>query len=298
MNSFESSLPTQENVVTITDTDMADFRNMDFDEGSKTLRNSQGDLDLFETPNIWIAQPPSLADLTDELPILPSSKILPEQSPFLTDLADELLIQIAEWINPYIPDTNLEKVSVSFSGSLLNFSLASRRLFRICEPVLYTYIQQQATKKLFPILRTILTRPDLAYCVRALEVVPIERDWTWPQQFMRPGINLSFLKDTDWKPTIIAAVESFAKEGRELFPTEDELSPAKEDPMKWVAAIEQGSWDATVALLLAHLPSLQAIKMEEGSKSFDNGFPHISKIVERARMLQEVGQRGLLVTQG
>lgn len=277
-----------ENTVTTSAPDMADFKNPDFDVGDPSLSSSLANLDLFTTPNVWIEQAPSPTNVTDKLPAPDASKILQEQSLFLTDLADELLIHVAKWINPYIADPKLEKAPVSFSGSLLNFGLASRRLLRICEPVLYTYIQQRATTKLFPILRTILDRPDLARYVRALEVIPLERGRTWPQ----PGIDLSFLDDRDWKHTIIKAVESFEKESRGKLPAEQELFLTQEDPMKWVKAIEYGSWDATVALVLAHLPSLRAIKMEEGSKTFDEGFPHITKIVKRARMLQEAGQRG------
>jgi hypothetical protein len=225
-------------------------------------------LDLFETPNSWCEQ----AQHTE----------CSGQNIFLTDLADELLVSIAEFINLYIEAPSAEREPQNFSGSLLNFALVSKRLCRICEPVLYSNVQQSASKPLFPVLRTILTRPDLAHHVRVFQSSAIEIR----QIPAHPGISMSFRANDSWKPLVVAAVHSVKLKNNEYFPTDHELHLGETEATRWVKDVERGSWNATVALTIAYLPSIEIIRLAEWSNKLEERCSYIVKMMKRARILQ------------
>jgi hypothetical protein len=149
-----------------------------------------------------------------------------------------LLLEIAEWVgtDAYHPSL-VNIITVRGTRFLGPPALCSRRLNTIVSPLLYRMFIQTNTKALPAFLRLALERPQIGEEVKKLMATELPEDtkldmsgWS-PQDFERCR----------------TAIDSF-----------DDLLILKSG---WVANVEQGIWDAIVALLLLFLPKLEEIEM-------------------------------------
>ena len=153
----------------------------------------------------------------------------------INDLPNEILYRILNYVtnnNPSISEQLRE---------LASLSRISPRLHKFVEPVLYSLFEEINKRNLLQYLRTILEQPQLATNVKQYK--GRQQPWT----FTTYTVTLFFSWRTVKKTVVQNAIESIVSD--------------KQEARNWLEAIGEGSWDATTALALAHLPQLQHLHL-------------------------------------
>lgn len=153
----------------------------------------------------------------------------------INDLPNEILYKILNYVtncNPSISEQLRELASLSRS---------SRRLHNFVEPVLYGSFEEINKRGLLLYLRTVLEQAQLATNVKQY------KGWQQPWTFTTYTVTLFFSWRTVKKTIVQNAIESIVSD--------------KQEARNWLEAIGEGSWDATTALALAHLPRLQHLHL-------------------------------------
>jgi hypothetical protein len=114
--------------------------------------------------------------------------------------------------------------------SLASISRTSCCLHRRAEPLLYLTFEEFKDRSLLKYLGTILECPHLAAHVRQY------KGWHKPGTFTKYSVNLFFSGWSVQKTFLRSILQGIASDDREA--------------QDWVEAIEEGSWDATTALVL------------------------------------------------
>ncbi|PMD64146.1 uncharacterized protein K444DRAFT_609272 [Hyaloscypha bicolor E] len=126
--------------------------------------------------------------------------------------------------------------------SLASISRTSSRFHHSAEPLLYLTFEEFNERSLLKYLGTILECPHLAAHVRQYQ------GWHKPKTFTKYSVNNLFFSGWNVQKTFLRSIlHGIASDDREA--------------QDWVEAIEEGSWDATTALALAHLPNLQHLHL-------------------------------------
>jgi len=196
--------------------------------------------------------------------------------PHLEDLANEILIKTIQYVDTdrYDRDSPGHKRG---SAAVLNLALCSSRFHRLAEPVLYTHvvIRDDALYNTLPdlvfFLCRILARPDLARRVRSLHGVASDSEHDVC------SLEMSGLTETD-RTRIGTAVRA--------------ASNSEQTAQQWMGAIESGTWDAIMALVLSMTPNIEDLEFENWSYTNDV-YPFIIRFVERAANWQ---QRAVLLS--
>jgi hypothetical protein len=153
----------------------------------------------------------------------------------INDLPNEILYKILNYVT-----NNNPSISQQFR-ELVSLSRSSRRLHNFVEPVLYGSFEEIDKQSLLLYLRTILEEPQLATNVRQY------KGWQQPWTFTTYYVTLFFSWRTVKKTVVQNAIESIVSD--------------KQEARNWLEAIGEGSWDATTALALSHLPRLQHLHL-------------------------------------
>ncbi|MCJ1246479.1 hypothetical protein MMC30_003687 [Trapelia coarctata] len=193
-----------------------------------------------------------------------------DAGPHLEDLANEILIQIIQFIDTEVHHHD-SLGHARGSAAVLNLALCSSHFHRLAEPVLYTHvdIRDDALYNTLPdlvfFLCRILDRPDLARRVRflygAASGSPVADE----------SMDMSGLRETD-RTLIRTAVRA--------------ASDSERTAQQWMEAIEWGTWDAIMALLLSVVPNIEELQLERWSNT-NEVYPFIIRFFERAANLQE-----------
>jgi hypothetical protein len=149
----------------------------------------------------------------------------------LSALSDELLLEITRWVatDDYIP--GYEFVARQRTKFLRPLALCSRRLHRIANPILYQTLAQTGGQALPAFLRLLESRPERGAYVKAFVVSDhSEEERMDMKDFSR--LNLDTLG------VGLKLVDYFLLK-----------------KPRWVSDLEDGNWQAAVALLLLLLPA-------------------------------------------
>jgi len=155
----------------------------------------------------------------------------------LLALSTELLLSIATWVA--VPSLSIFHNSPSpTTASLASLALVSRHLNQITTPLLYHTFVQVGYSALPLLLRALVEKPELCLLVKKLVISEIE-------DMVR--MDMLDFSQTD--------LEKLGLEGEDLRYFE------RENP-EWRKQIEEGQWQAVIALLFLILPSLEEIDVE------------------------------------
>ncbi|KAE9369011.1 hypothetical protein N431DRAFT_494319 [Stipitochalara longipes BDJ] len=125
--------------------------------------------------------------------------------------------------------------------TLASISRTSRRLHYPAQPALYSAFEEFNKRTLLKYLKTILDCPRLAASVKTYH------GWHRPWTFTKYSANLSFSVWRLKNPRLMKIIW--------------EIAINEDESQDWFDAMEEGSWDATTALALAHLPNLQHLSL-------------------------------------
>ena len=146
----------------------------------------------------------------------------------LKSLPDELLLDIALRLQP--PD-------------LKDLALTARQFRDIAQEALHTSISLRTHYQSLPeLLRTLVTRPDLAKKVRSLQIT----GYRGPQQVYRSAVGY----DDSWDQVVTHAIKS-----THSWPI---------DQMKWASRVKYGDLHACIGLLLVLTDQLQNLAFCSG----------------------------------
>ncbi len=196
----------------------------------------------------------------------------PQQGTTLLSLSDDLLYHVAKCLGSFSHKPCSEEISQPKHLQpcyLLSLARCSRRLHMIVEPVLYSHfhITKNASVGAVQIqifLSRILERPDLAARVRVIHLAGPDHDLNNERLDMSRLTGLDRLRI--YQATFGAA--NTTKEAR-----------------KWTKAIQDGNWDASVALLLTLVPNLEQLEIEAW-QGMISGTPFIMQRLEHISNLQ------------
>jgi len=169
-------------------------------------------------------------------------------------LSNELLVGILKFASIGVYDEFQELVDTS--KWLLDVALCSRRMHNLTEPILYTQFKESGNR-LPKFLARILTRPDLARCVRIYHGIAISMGSMNIEEFL----NVSDLAEDDWERVRNAV----------------HLAGSHAD---WYHVLARGSWDAMTALMFHLLPNVQELEFSSWSYT-NNEYPFICAALDR-----------------
>ena len=187
------------------------------------------------------------------------------QSVGFNSLSNELLVSIAEFAGCNSPEPDYGEYTAdpyrSGPKDVLNLALCSRHLFGVTEPVLYGYFRQTShnMKNQLQLMCRILEWPELASYVRVIQCFAIVA-WDWSLNNSKL-LDVSCLNGEDWQRIGIAVKAA---------------SRSEDEATDWIKAIEQGSWDPVMALLLFLLPKLEELEFVKAQQ--ERGVSNIDEI--------------------
>jgi hypothetical protein len=153
----------------------------------------------------------------------------------IDDLPNEILDKIFKYLTCDNPS-----VAEQIWG-LAGLSRASRRLHILAESHLYSSFDELNKRTLLKYLRTVLERPQLASNVNNYN--GWHKSWTYTKY----SVTLYF----SWRSVEKSFIENVIQG----------IVTDRQEAQDWLDAIGEGSWDATTALALAHLPRLQRLHL-------------------------------------
>jgi hypothetical protein len=155
----------------------------------------------------------------------------------LLALSTELLLSIATWVAVHPLEIFHNSLSPT-TTSLASLVLVSRHLNQITKPVVYHTLVQLGYHTIPLLLHALVEKPELCPLVKKLVIFEI-----------RDTVRMDML---DFSQTDLVKL---GLEGEDL------RSFERENP-EWREQIEEGQWQAVIALLFLILPSLEEIDIE------------------------------------
>ncbi|QDS73459.1 hypothetical protein FKW77_008914 [Venturia effusa] len=188
----------------------------------------------------------------------------------LLHLSNELLITIIRHISFEVELTQGQRPYGH--RPLFVFSLTSKRLYQLTEPILYhrfveEFLGNPNALQLF--LKRIILRPDLAQLVR------IYHGSAKDSHYHDNHLSIECLKEGSIWSTITERVA--------------EKSNDADEAEEWIKSIEEGNWEAITALTLSLLPKIQDLKFQGWSYKPEKVYPNLLRYLSRARDLQLEG---------
>ena len=170
----------------------------------------------------------------------------------------------------------IEILRLAETRTLGALSACSKRFNFLIEPVLYSTFKQTSirTRTLPRFIRTVLRNPSLALHVKTF-IGTSEPNICSDMEFLGEySINM-------FKEALTLAYNHNI--GKDCWEYDHNIK------RRFWHCVEQGNWDALIALLLCLLPNLQEIRMVRYGDFYD-GYPFIETILDRAAKLQDAGQ--------
>ncbi|KAE9382182.1 hypothetical protein N431DRAFT_394015 [Stipitochalara longipes BDJ] len=159
----------------------------------------------------------------------------------LLTISIDLLFLITEWVSMPLYPERYNFSTHSCTKSLASLALVSRRLNQITTPILYrTFVQTQYTA--LPIsLRLLVEKPEVGSLVKKIVISEIE--------------------DIDGMDMLGFSSQDVERLGLD----EQAVGYFEHETPGWMTHLEEGQWQAVIALLLLLLPSLEEIDIESYS---------------------------------
>lgn len=196
------------------------------------------------------------------------SASVPKQTTLL-DLSNELLINIIRHIS-FDVDVHLTQGQRPYGHRpLFVFSLTSKRLYQLSEPILYRrfveeFMGNPNALQLF--LKRIILRPDLANNVR------IYHGNARDSQYYDNHLDVQCLKEESIWAKITDRVA--------------EISETANEAKEWMRSIEEGNWEAITALTLSLVPNIHELRFQGWSHEPEQVYPILLRFLSRARDFQ------------
>jgi hypothetical protein len=152
-----------------------------------------------------------------------------------SDLPNEIIDKIFKYVAQYNHSVLGRK------WDLASLSRCSQRLHSLVEPILYSSLEEGTRRSLLRYLPTIMERPDVVSNTKLYK--GWHKPWTWTKHSVALYFSLRKVHKT-FMQKVIQNTASNEQKGED-----------------WFGAIMEGSWDATTALALTHLPRLQHLHL-------------------------------------
>jgi hypothetical protein len=224
-------------------------------------------LNIHPLPNVTVSQhrlkPP-------KDPIPQANMATPHTN--LGSLSNELIINIIRYISS-ADEVEVTGLSGTYSQRhLFHFSLCSKRLYSLTEPILYhRFVEgsQANPTALQLFLRRIIVRPDLANRVQVYHGTG--KDKSYPDELL----DITYLKEEPIWTEIQKRV--------------GQISENAEEAKEWIKSIGEGDWDAITALTLSLTRNIQDL-IFRGWNYKDEVYPILLQYLSRARTAQSDGR--------
>ena len=195
----------------------------------------------------------------------------PEMS--ISDLPNEILHKILNYLTNCNPSISEQLCTLE------RLSRSSRRLHNFIKPVLYSSFEEINKRNLLLYLRTVIEQPRITTNVKQY------KGWQQPWTFTTYTVTLFFSWRIVKKTVVQNAIEGIVSD--------------KQEARNWLEVIGEGSWDATTAIALAHLPRLQHLRLAiiSDHKSYTGSqvdyqgenYQWVKETLKRAPQLQHQG---------